>query len=86
MNIEQIGLFLVGWFAVGFLVALALGKFIREANPFDDDKLSHAAGAAGASVKYFRQSKRKANRQRTARTPVARSKNRGAKRAASPLR
>ena len=32
MDIEQIGLFVVGWFAVGFIVALGLGKILREAN------------------------------------------------------
>ncbi len=32
MDIEQIGLLVVGWFAVGFLIALALGKILREAN------------------------------------------------------
>jgi hypothetical protein len=35
MDIGQIGLFVVGWFAVGFLVALALGKILREANEPD---------------------------------------------------
>jgi hypothetical protein len=32
MDIEQIGLFVAGWFAAGFFVALALGKFLREAS------------------------------------------------------
>lgn len=32
MDIEQIGLLVAGWFAVGFLIALALGKILREAN------------------------------------------------------
>jgi hypothetical protein len=32
MDIEQIGLLIAGWFAVGSLVALALGKILREAN------------------------------------------------------
>jgi hypothetical protein len=32
MDIEQIGLLVAGWFAVGFLLALALGKILREAN------------------------------------------------------
>ncbi len=32
MDIAQIGLLVAGWFAVGFLIALALGKILREAN------------------------------------------------------
>ncbi len=32
MDIEQIGLFVVGWFAVGFIVALGLGKILRVAD------------------------------------------------------
>ena len=32
MDMEQIGLLVAGWFAVGFLIALALGKILREAN------------------------------------------------------
>ena len=32
MDMEQIGLLVAGWFAVGVLVALALGKILREAN------------------------------------------------------
>lgn len=35
MDIEQIGLLVAGWLAVGFLVALALGKMLREANESD---------------------------------------------------
>lgn len=32
MDMEQIGLLVAGWFAVGFLIALALGKILHEAN------------------------------------------------------
>ena len=32
MDIGHIGLLVAGWFAVGFLVALALSKILREAN------------------------------------------------------
>jgi hypothetical protein len=32
MDMEQIGLLVAGWFAGGCLVALALGKILREAN------------------------------------------------------
>lgn len=35
MDIGQIGLLVVGWFAVGFLVAFALGKILRETNEPD---------------------------------------------------
>ena len=35
MDIEQIGLLIAGWFAVGSLVALALGKILREASEPD---------------------------------------------------
>jgi hypothetical protein len=33
---EQVGVFLLGWLIVGFLVALAVGKYIREANRLDE--------------------------------------------------
>lgn len=32
MDIEQVVLLIAGWFAVGSLVALALGKILREAS------------------------------------------------------
>jgi hypothetical protein len=44
MDIEQIGLFVVGWFAVGFIVALGLSKILREANNLERlDAVSRAA-------------------------------------------
>ncbi|MFQ5937254.1 MAG: hypothetical protein ACE5LB_12700 [Acidiferrobacterales bacterium] len=54
MDIEQIGLFVVGWLAVGFLVALVLGKILREANePVQPDpQLRDAENTANASVRY----------------------------------
>jgi hypothetical protein len=57
----SIGLFLVSWFAIGFLVALALGKILRESNYLGDEDL-HLAEPAGVSVKLLRPSDRKAIR------------------------
>jgi hypothetical protein len=78
MDIEQIALFIVGWFAAGFLVALAIGKFIREANQFDDD-LSHATASSRTSVSYLHKSKRKNKRQPQTKTRSVK----GARRAAN---
>ena len=55
MDIEQIGLFVVGWFAVGFIVALGLGKILREANDLErldavPRTVSHVS--AGAPIGY----------------------------------
>ena len=36
INIEQIGVFVFGWFAVGFLVAFVLGKIFWKVNRVDD--------------------------------------------------
>ncbi|MFQ5755863.1 MAG: hypothetical protein ACE5H7_07165 [Acidiferrobacterales bacterium] len=63
----SIGLFLVSWFAIGFLVALALGKILRESNYLGDEDLLgdvdlHLAEPAGVSVKLLRPSDRKATR------------------------
>jgi hypothetical protein len=57
----SIGLFFVSWFAIGFLVALALGKILRESNYLDDEDF-HLAEPAGTSVKFRRPSDRKAIR------------------------
>lgn len=49
MDIEQIGLFVVGWFAVGFIVALGLGKILREANNLERlDAVARAVNRAPA--------------------------------------
>ena len=55
MDIEQIGLFVVGWFAVGFIVALGLGKILREANNLERlDAMARAVDrmSAGARVGF----------------------------------
>ncbi|GMQ90264.1 MAG: hypothetical protein BMS9Abin10_0621 [Gammaproteobacteria bacterium] len=60
----SIGLFVVSWFAVGFLVALALGKILRESNDLGDENIRlalsdtelHLAEPAGAPLKVFRRS------------------------------
>lgn len=58
-----IGLFLLTWFAVGFLVALALGKILREANEVDDLDL-HVAEPSSASINHLHHTKRKSKRRR----------------------
>ncbi len=53
MDIEHIGLFVVGWFAVGFILALGLGKILREANNLERlDTVGRAVtrGSAGAAA------------------------------------
>lgn len=42
MDIEQIGLFVVGWFAVGFIIALGLGKILRVVD--HSERLDAASG------------------------------------------
>ena len=51
MEIEQVGLFVVGWFAVGFIVALGLGKILREANNLERlDAVGRAVTRSSASA------------------------------------
>ena len=38
INIEQIGVFVFGWFAVGFLVAFVLGKIFWKVNRVDHSR------------------------------------------------
>ncbi len=69
-SIAQIGVFFLGWFAAGLLVALVLGKFIHEANQLDDER-SYATEPSHESVSYLRQSKRKIKNKRQRRAKVA---------------
>ncbi len=51
MGIEQIALFMVSWFAVGFLVALGVGGFLREAGRLGQMEIElPARGAAHARM------------------------------------
>lgn len=42
-----------GWFVIGFLVALVLGKILREANELGSQR-HHASEHDNAIVRYFR--------------------------------
>lgn len=42
MEIEQITVFVLSWFAVGFLVALVVSKTIREVNQIDEEVFTKA--------------------------------------------
>lgn len=50
MGIEQIVLFIGSWFAVGFLVALAVGTFLREAGRLGRMEIELPARGARARV------------------------------------
>ncbi len=59
MGIEQIALVMVSWFAVGFLVALGVGKFLREAGRLGQTEIELLAPGAHAPVIRRRKSTRK---------------------------
>ena len=67
----NIVMFLISWMAVGFLVALALGKIAREANELDDHDLQRAE-EADAPIDYPGLQRRRSKRKRVkhARVPL----------------
>jgi hypothetical protein len=71
MDIEQIGLLVVGWFAGGFLLALALGKILREAN--QPDRLE-AEESVVVREAFHTPARRKPQHRPTSRTRRAKSK------------
>ncbi|MFQ5994945.1 MAG: hypothetical protein ACE5K1_07600 [Acidiferrobacterales bacterium] len=67
----NIVMFLVSWLAVGLLVALALGKIVREANEFNDHDPQRAE-EADAPIDYpgLQRHRSKRKRAKGARVPL----------------
>jgi hypothetical protein len=66
MGMEQLGLLVVGWLAMGFVVALSLGKFLREADQLGrtEWQSTHAAETSRAAVPSSPTASRKKRRTR----------------------
>lgn len=69
-----------GWFLIGFLVALILGKILREANELGSERY-HASEHDNAMVHYFRPRKYPAKLRMKGVAPAKKSKKKDTKRA-----
>lgn len=69
-----------GWFVIGFLIALVLGKILREANELDSQH-SHPSEHDNVLVRYFRPLKHPARLRTSSATPTRSKKTKPSKRA-----